>query len=351
MAERAPVRLGGVGMKWMIVAALAVCLPAAAMAQGKATRAKPATAGSATSGSQQRPPPPIIAPPVSRWGAVDVRPEGETTVLPQGTRLVIALDEQVDSYQTARGARFRVRLVEPVKVGDVILLPAGITGEGEVIHSEPAGDGGRPGELHLAARFLRYGARQIPLKGWRITEKGEERVEHGWNSITYVGYPAVARRGLRAEAELAADFDLYQLMAATPPQPTTPTRLLSQPAGLLAPAPGKAQIVFYRPGGMNGMLNWTKIRFGPGKGAEIGSLGTGGYITIDVPPGRHEFMVSQELGDELYLDAEAGETYYVAIRVHTGTWAGHPNLYPVDRPTFEAALGSMSRKKSAWKGG
>eukprot|EP01030_Chromulinospumella_sphaerica_P026637 gene26637-26851_t len=101
---------------------------------------------------------------------------------------------------------------------------------------------------------------------------------------------------------------------------------------------------------MNGMLNWTKIRFGPGKGAEIGSLGTGGFITIDVPPGRHEFMVSQELGDRLYLDAEVGETYYVAIRIHTGVWAGHPNLYPVNRPTFEESLGGMSRKKSITAG-
>lgn len=341
-------------MKWMVWAAVAaLCLPGAVAAQSPPKPAKPAPVGSQAAA---QPPPPILAPPVmaapaSRWGAVDVRPEGETTVLPRGTRLVIALDEPVDSYTAARGDKFRIRLVEPVKVGDVVLLPAGVTGEGEVIHSERAGDGGRPGELQLAARFLTWGARQIPLKGWRLTEKGEERIEQGWNSITYVGYPAIARRGQRTDAELAADFDLYRLAPVAAPQPPTPSRLLSQPAGVVAPAPGKAQIVFYRPGGMNGMLNWIKIRFGPGKGAEIGSLGTGGYITIDVPPGRHEFMVSQELGDEVYLDVEAGETYYVAIRLHTGIWAGHPNLYPVNRSAFEAALGGMSRKKSAWKGG
>ena len=333
-------------MKLTVWAAAAICVPGVAVAQ-----AQPAPQQQEQQQGQPPAPPVLMLPPVEMRRPEPELPPGEGTILPAGAPLIIALDQDIDSYDYRRGQRIRLRLVQPVKVGDVVLLPAGLTGEGEIIHSEPAGDGGRPGELILAARFLNYRGRQIPVKGWRLVAKGHETVTPGYNVITYTGYPAIIPRGRRAESELAADFDLRRAAGATPPVPGIPPRLASPPTGLVAPALGKAQVVFYRPASMNGMLNWTKIRFGPGKGAEIGRLGTGGYITIDVPPGRHQFMVSQELGDVLHLEAEAGETYYVGIRIHTGIWAGHPNLYPVTRGTFEESLGGMSRKPSVWKGG
>ncbi len=268
-----------------------------------------------------------------------------TTVLPAGTNLVIRVDESIDSYTTRRGARVRIRLIQPVKAGDVVLLPAGLTGEGEVVHSEPAGDDARPGELQLAARFLDYRGRRIPLKGWRITAKGREEIEAGWQSVTYIGYPAVVGPSLSAPAELAEDFDLGIEVGGSP-TPVPPERLVGPlPGGLSRPAPGKAQVVFFRPAHHVAFLSSFKVRFGPGKGEEVGALGNGSYFAVQLDPGVREFTAAQEIGDSLFLDLEAGETYFVSSRLLVGTWGGRPNMFPVDRAAFEAALPKMKQRK------
>lgn len=276
-------------------------------------------------------------------------PAQSTTVLPTGTNLVIRVDEAIDSYTIRRGARFRIRLVEPVKAGQATLLPAGLTGEGEVVHSEPAGDRGRPGELHLAARFLNYGDRKIALKGWRISAKGREEIETDARSITYIGYPAVVGPGAAASAELAEDFDLRSGLGAPPP-PVQPERLAGAlPGGLSRPSLGRAQVVFFRSPHSMGFLNSFKVRYGPGKGDEVGQLGNGRFFVVQVEPGIREFTAAQEISDSVFLDVEAGETYFVSSKLLIGVWGAHPNLFPVDRAAFETALPKLKQTKTAKK--
>lgn len=93
-------------------------------------------------------------------------------VIPMNTTVMIQLDAAVSSRSAARGDMFPISLAEPVRLGETEVIPAGITGEGQVVHSAGTGFGGRAGELIVAARYLMWGERRIPLRGMRISTAG-----------------------------------------------------------------------------------------------------------------------------------------------------------------------------------
>lgn len=89
-----------------------------------------------------------------------------------------------------------------------------------------------------------------------------------------------------------------------------------------------------------------KIRLGPEKGRELGTSINGEWFTVTLDPGRYEFTGTQERRDSLFVDLEAGETYFVQAKVLTGLWAGHPNLFPAERAVFAANVDKMKRRKA-----
>lgn len=93
-------------------------------------------------------------------------------IVPMNTHVMIQLDAPVSSRSAARGDMFPISLAEPVKLDGIEVIPAGITGEGQVVHSAGTGFGGRAGELIVAARYLMWGDRRIPLRGMRISTAG-----------------------------------------------------------------------------------------------------------------------------------------------------------------------------------
>lgn len=101
-----------------------------------------------------------------------------------------------------------------------------------------------------------------------------------------------------------------------------------------APAAGKGQIVFYRPGKFVGAAVSFKVREGE---TELGKLSNGGYFFIDVTPGTHEYVVHSEAKDTLPLEIDAGEVYYVEGSLSVGVMVGRPNLSPSDKTKFDAA--------------
>lgn len=101
----------------------------------------------------------------------EVAPDG--LLLPKTTPLIIAIDKELGSKISVTGETFPIRLVQPVLVDGVEVLPAGITGQGEVVHAKKAGLAGAAGELVLAARYLDLGERRIALRSFRFMEAGE----------------------------------------------------------------------------------------------------------------------------------------------------------------------------------
>lgn len=97
---------------------------------------------------------------------------GAPVVIPMNTTVMIQLDAAVSSRTATRGDMFPISLAEPVRLGETEIIPAGIAGEGQVVHSAGTGFGGRAGELIVAARYLMWGDRRIPLRGMRISTAG-----------------------------------------------------------------------------------------------------------------------------------------------------------------------------------
>jgi hypothetical protein len=102
-----------------------------------------------------------------------------TIVIPNGHRIVISVEAQVGSKISNARDMFPIRLAQPVVIDGVEVLPAGIEGEGQVVHAEKGGFAGAAGELILAARYLQFGDRRIELRSFKFIEEGDEVLFRG----------------------------------------------------------------------------------------------------------------------------------------------------------------------------
>ncbi len=93
---------------------------------------------------------------------------------PKDTIVQLAIVPIISSKTIKRGDKFEIRLAEPLVIDGGTVLPAGIAGGGEVVHSAPPSFGGKPGELLLAARYLEYNGQRIPLKGMKLGRAGND---------------------------------------------------------------------------------------------------------------------------------------------------------------------------------
>lgn len=116
------------------------------------------------------------APPVADEAAP---PAVAGLLLPKTTPIIIAIDKELGSKISQTGETFPIRLAKAVTVDGVEVLPAGITGQGEVVHAKKAGLAGAAGELVLAARYLDLNGRRIDLRSFRFMEAGETSLGKG----------------------------------------------------------------------------------------------------------------------------------------------------------------------------
>jgi hypothetical protein len=103
--------------------------------------------------------------------------------LPAATSIKIALEAQVGSKVSQTGQSFPIRLVEPVVVDGVEVLPAGLKGEGQVVHAKKGGMAGSAGELVLAARYLDFHGRRIELRSFKFLEAEDQASTKGKDNV------------------------------------------------------------------------------------------------------------------------------------------------------------------------
>ncbi len=152
--------------------------------------------------------------------------------------------------------------------------------------------------------------------------------------------PAAAPTATPAAATAATQPVAHQ-DAAPAAQPATPSSMAA-PASTSTPAAGsgtigtppagKGQIVFFRDKKFVGSLISYIVREGT---TELGKLSNGVYFVLAVDPGTHVYTVHSEAKDNLTLEVEAGETYYVSSGITMGFMAGRPNLAPSDQASFD----------------
>lgn len=97
------------------------------------------------------------------------------------------------------------------------------------------------------------------------------------------------------------------------------------------PPPGMGQVVFYRTSSM-GMLVSCRVREGD---TVVNRLPPGKYFIHQTTPGAHEYNVRSEARDNLRLEVEEGETYYVRCAIGMGIGVGRPNISPQNRADFD----------------
>ncbi len=95
-------------------------------------------------------------------------------LVPKGHQILISVEGQVGSKISQAKDFFPIRLAAPVVINDVEVLPAGLVGEGQVIHAAKGGFAGSAGELLLAARYLMHGDRRIDLRSFKFIAEGDE---------------------------------------------------------------------------------------------------------------------------------------------------------------------------------
>ena len=151
---------------------------------------------------------------------------------------------------------------------------------------------------------------------------------------------ALALLGGAAYAQPATN-DAASNSAATPPSAATaPT---STGAIAIPPPPdGKGQVVFFRKSAFQGMAVWFNVRE---NGQALGKLTSGTYFIKVEDPGDHTYTAATENKDNLKLEVEPGETYYVEGRVTMGIMVGEANIAPSDQATFDKASKKLKLAK------
>jgi hypothetical protein len=107
----------------------------------------------------------------------------------------------------------------------------------------------------------------------------------------------------------------------------------------IAASSDKATIVFFRAKKFMGAAISFKVREGE---QELGKLSSGTYFVATVPPGAHTYVVHSEAKDELHIEVDAGQIYYVQGTVSMGVLVGHPNLSPADAAAFDAVKAKLT---------
>ena len=176
---------------------------------------------------------PAATTPAAQAVASPTQPATDAMATPAGCCLVangalveIEIAEPISSRLRKRGEKFALRLAEPLVLDGHTVLPAGTAGVGEIIHAASSGGGGKPGELLLAARYLEFDGRQIPLRGFRIGAAGKDHTQGAMAASIAIGPFAQFIHGreieipvgTRANAKLAADTMLPPIDA--PPSTT-----------------------------------------------------------------------------------------------------------------------------------
>jgi hypothetical protein len=260
--------------------------------------------------------------------------------VPALTLVHLTMLDRVSSNEQKRGDHFRFSVTEDVKVQGRVVIPAGAEGVGEVVHAEKSGRR-EHGELLLAARHVRVGDREVRLRSF-FGGGGDSRrydalavvAEFGDKMERANGRPKIMGVSGLAGALTAEEVDLPALPgppgATQAPDEDTPAVVAAVPPVDIHSKTGT--VIFFRESHFEGSAVRYKVREGQ---MELGKMPPGSFFVVTPPVGVHKFTVHSETADDLVLEVEPGETYYVNGGVALGIFVGRPNLSPSNQAVFD----------------
>ncbi len=172
---------------------------------------------------------PAHSPPASTDAVMESVPAAERVKVPAMTPVFIKVDQELSSKKSKPGERFPILIAEDVRVDGRVVIPAGSAGEGEVIHAAKSSVGGKAGELILAARYVKVGEVDVPLRSMQLGGAGKSRMNESLAaSFVYgvgffvVGGAVIVPRDSLAGAKTAVDIELPVQLAAPAAPPEVP---------------------------------------------------------------------------------------------------------------------------------
>ena len=164
--------------------------------------------------------PPAVQPAAPAAGSVRI---------PATTPLEFEFLSIINSKTSKIDEMFPIRLTKPILVDGQPVVPAGTTGEGQVVHAAKSGFGGKPGELIVTVRYLDYQGVRIPLRRFRMGGLGigEDRGGEAFGVSMVVplagffmsGGEKTIPTGTHANAIVSADTDVPAPAPDTAPTP------------------------------------------------------------------------------------------------------------------------------------
>ena len=132
--------------------------------------------------------------------------------------------EPISSRDRKHGDLFGLRLHTSLIRDGVVVVPAGTTGVGEIVHADRARGGGKPGELILAARYLQVGDRQVRLHALKLGATGKDNSGTAMAASMAIGVFAQFIHGGEVEVPTGTLAQAKLLEDFTPADPSrTPT--------------------------------------------------------------------------------------------------------------------------------
>jgi hypothetical protein len=163
-------------------------------------------------------------------GTEGVASADDWVTVPALTPLYVRIDQEISSKKHKNGDRFPILIAEDVRIGEVVVIPAGSAGEGEVIHAARSNMGGKPGELIVTARFVRVGDLEIRLRSLSLGVKGRDRADEslatsivtGPFGLFIVGGAMIIPQGTVAGAKTAVEVRLPAVAPTSAPAEQQP---------------------------------------------------------------------------------------------------------------------------------
>jgi hypothetical protein len=230
------------------VAAALACAPVSAQVEDAGSPGEAqAAALSDIEGQPQETP--VQLPEPDAGQAPEPEPEQASITIPRLTEVVVAVMADLSSNESQRGQTFPIRLIQPIVIDGVEVVPAGAEGEGEVVHAKGSGGMGAAGELLLTARYILHNGQRIDLRSFRMGAEANSRIDtvNAINVASTAALPLVGLVGFFIEgdalrvatgtpalAKLSAD-----VVVPLPSAEASPVVFVDQPA---EEAPGMAEI-------------------------------------------------------------------------------------------------------------
>jgi hypothetical protein len=173
------------------------------------------------------------APPAVQPAPAITLPMAACCTLPAMTPIDIEITEALSSKTSQIGQMFGIKLAEPIMLDGTVLIPAGATGQGEVIHAAKARAAGKPGELIIAARYLDLAGTRLPLRSFKYgPTTGLNNVDKAAVVGMVIASPLMlfisggqvdVPAGMRANAKTSVDVLISVSASADAPQSTPAT--------------------------------------------------------------------------------------------------------------------------------